>query len=59
MNIAQGSRVTSSAIGAEFTFSLQEADDWRTRMLPELVPEKRNVGHEPGVQMLEQLDDGQ
>ena len=28
-------------------------------MLPELVPEKRNVGHEPGVQMLEQLDDGQ
>ncbi len=31
VNIAQGSRVTSSAIGAEFTFSLQEADDWLTR----------------------------
>ena len=59
MNIAQGSRVTSSANRRGVTFSLQEADDWRTRMLPELVPEKRNVGHEPGVQMLEQLDDGQ
>jgi hypothetical protein len=28
VNVAEGSRVASGTPGAEFTFSLQEAEDW-------------------------------
>jgi hypothetical protein len=31
VNVAEGSRVASGIAGAEFTFSLQEAEDWLTK----------------------------
>ena len=31
VNKAQGSRIASGIPGAEFTFSLQEAEDWLTK----------------------------
>ena len=31
VNVAEGSRIASGITGAEFSFSLQEAEDWLTK----------------------------
>ena len=34
VNVAESSRVASSTPGAEFCFSLQEAEDWLSKRIP-------------------------